>query len=97
MKGYMDVKSFFNLGARWGWSTSRSVRFTPGKEPVPSVQEDRWAPEPVWTGGENFVPGGIRSPDRPAHSMSLYELSYSGSKFYLYISYQLDALIIIYS
>jgi len=30
--------SFFNLGTRWsGWSTPRSGRFTPGKDPVPIV------------------------------------------------------------
>jgi hypothetical protein len=30
----------------------------------------------VWTGAENFAPTGIRSPDRPARSQSLYRLSY---------------------
>ena len=40
--------------------------FTPGKEPVPIVQEPVWAPGPVWTGAENLTPTGIRSPDRPA-------------------------------
>ena len=29
-----------------------------------------------WTGAENLAPTGIRSPDRPAHSESLYGLSY---------------------
>jgi hypothetical protein len=32
---------------------------------------------PVWTGAENLVPTGIRSPDRPARRHSLYRLSYS--------------------
>jgi hypothetical protein len=27
-------------------------------------------PGPVWTGAKNFVPTGIRSPDRPARSQS---------------------------
>ena len=49
--------------------------FTPGKGTVPIVQEDGWAPGPVWTGG-NSRPTGIRSPDRPARSQSLYQLSY---------------------
>jgi len=35
-------------------------------------------PGPVWTGAENLVPTGIRSPDRPARSESLYRLSYPG-------------------
>jgi hypothetical protein len=30
--------------------------FTPGKDPVPIVQEAGWAPESVWTGAENFAP-----------------------------------------
>ena len=50
--------------------------FTPGKDPVPIVQEAGWAPGPVWRGGKSR-PTGIRSPDRPARSQSLYRLSYS--------------------
>ena len=53
--------------------------FTPGKDPVPIVQEAGWAPEPVWTGAENLAQTGIRSPDLPARSESLYRLSYRGS------------------
>jgi hypothetical protein len=49
---------------------------TPGKDPVPIVQEAGWAPGPVWTGAGNLAPTGIRSPDRPARSHSLYRLSY---------------------
>jgi hypothetical protein len=49
---------------------------TPRKELVPTVQETGWAPEPVWTGAENLAPTGIRSPDHPACSQSLYRLSY---------------------
>jgi hypothetical protein len=48
----------------------------PGKDPVPIVQEAGWAPGPVWAGAENLAPAGIRSPDRPARSKSLYRLSY---------------------
>jgi len=32
--------------------------FTPGKDPVPIVQEAGWAPGPVWTGAENLTPTG---------------------------------------
>ena len=46
--------------------------FIPGKDPVPIVQEAGWAPEPVWIGAEKLAPAGIRSPDLPAHSESLY-------------------------
>jgi hypothetical protein len=33
--------------------------FTPGKDPVPIVQEAGLALEPVWTGVENFVQPGF--------------------------------------
>ena len=52
--------------------------FTTGKDPVPIVQEAGWAPGPVWMGAEYLAPTGIRSPDRPARSESLYRLSYRG-------------------
>ena len=56
---------------RWGVSITPRPLFTPGKDPVPIVQEAGWAPGPVWTGEENLAPTGIRSPDRPARSQSL--------------------------
>ena len=52
--------------------------FTTGKDSVPIVQEVGWAPGPVWKGAENVASTGIRSPDRPARSYSLYRLRYSG-------------------
>ena len=48
----------------------------PGKDPVPIAQEAGWAPGPVWTVAENLAPTGIRSPDRPARSQSLYQPRY---------------------
>ena len=59
-------------------SAPRPGRFAPGKDPVPIVQEARWAPGPVGTGAENLASTGIRSPDRTARSESLYRLSYPG-------------------
>jgi hypothetical protein len=53
--------------------------FTSTKDPVPILQEAGWAPGPVWIGAENLAPTGIRSPDLPAHSESLYRLRYPGS------------------
>jgi hypothetical protein len=47
---------------------SRPGRFTPGKDPVPIVQEAGWAPGPVWTGAENLASTGIRPQVRPARS-----------------------------
>jgi hypothetical protein len=46
------------------------------RDPVPIVQEAGWSPRPVWTDAENFVPTGIRSPNRPNRSESLYRLRY---------------------
>jgi hypothetical protein len=51
-----------------GWSASYPGRFTPGKGPVPIVQEAGWDPGPVWTCSKNLAPTGIRSPNRPASS-----------------------------
>ena len=42
-----------------GWSTPSPGRFTPGKDPVPIVQEAGWAPGPVWTCAENLAPPGL--------------------------------------
>jgi hypothetical protein len=50
----------------------------PEKTPVPIVQKAGWTPGPVWTGAENLSPNGIRAPDRPARSESLYWLTYPG-------------------
>jgi len=65
-------------GTRRGWGVSVTPRplFTPEEDQVPILQETGWAPGPVWTGTENLAPTGIRSPDRPARSQSLYRLSY---------------------
>jgi len=32
---------------------------TPGKDPIPIVQEAGWASGPVWTGVENLAPPGF--------------------------------------
>jgi hypothetical protein len=54
---------FLDLDARrGGWSAPCPGRFTPGKDPVPIVQEAGWAPGPVWTSAKNLAPTGIRSP-----------------------------------
>jgi len=68
---------FLDRGTRRGWVVSSTARlhFTPGKDPVPIVQEAGWAPGPVWT-GEISRPHRDSIPDRPARSQSLYRLSY---------------------
>ena len=69
---------FHDLGTRRGWVVSSTPRshFTPGKDPVPILQEAGWAPGPVWSGGKSR-PHRDSIPDRPARSQSLYRLSYS--------------------
>ena len=52
------------------------------KDPVPIVQEAGWAPGPVRIGAENLAPNRIRSPDLPASSQSLYQLSYRAHSQY---------------
>ena len=49
-----------------------------GKDPVPIVKEAGWAPGLGWIVAENLAPTGIRSPDLPARSESLYRLRYPG-------------------
>ena len=61
--------SFFNFVASWEWVVKPNPgRFSLGKDSVPIVQEAGWNPGPVWTGGKNLAPTGIRSPDPPARS-----------------------------
>jgi len=69
---------FHDHGTRrkWGVSVTPRPLFIPGKDTVPIVQEAGWAPGPVWTGAENLAPTGIRSPDHPGRSQSLYRLRY---------------------
>jgi len=52
---------FLNHGTRKGLAVSVTSRplFTAGKDPVPIVQENGWAPGPVWTGAEIVAPPGF--------------------------------------
>ena len=59
-----------------GASVTPRPFFTPRKDPVPIVQEGGWVPRPIWTSAENLAPTGIRYPDRPVRSQSLYRLRY---------------------
>jgi len=52
--------------------------FTPGKDPVPILQEAGWATGPICIHAENLAPIGIRSPDLPARSELLHRLRYPG-------------------
>jgi len=68
---------FHDRDTRRGWVVSSTPRphFTPGKVPVPIVQEAGWAPGTLWTSGKS-LPYRNSIPDRPARSQSLYRLSY---------------------
>ena len=70
---------FHDRGTRRRWVVSSTPRphFTPGKDPVPIVQDAGWAQGPVWTGGKSR-PYRNSIPDRPTRSQSLYWLSYTG-------------------
>ena len=41
-----------------GWVVKATIRplFTPGKNPVPILQEAGWVPGQVWTDAENIAP-----------------------------------------
>jgi hypothetical protein len=65
-------------GSRRGRGINITLRpiFNHVKDPVPIAQEAGWVAGPVWTDAENLSPTGIRCPDRPTRSQSLYLLRY---------------------
>jgi hypothetical protein len=74
----VQLYSISDLGTR-RWrevSVTLQLHLAPKKDPVPIVQEARWASELVWTGAEDLFPTGIWSPDCPARRQSLYWLSF---------------------
>ena len=73
---------FHDRGTRRGWVVSSTSRpsFTPGKGPVPIVQEAGWAPGPVWP-GENLAPPGFDPRTVQSVAQSLYRLSYPARCF----------------
>ena len=72
-------------GTRRGWvvSSTPCPHFTPGKDPVPILQEAGWGPGPIWTGGISR-PHWDSILDRPARSQSLYRLSYPAQTWSYY-------------
>jgi len=61
-------------------SSTPRPHFTPGKDPVPIVQEAEWAPGPVWTGGKSR-PHRDSIPDRPARSSVAIPTELPGPNF----------------
>jgi len=74
---------FHDRGTRRVWVVRSTHRpqFTPGKVPVPILQEAGWAPRPVWTGEKSRHHRDSIS-DHPARSQSLYRLSYTTNPAY---------------
>ena len=72
-----------STGRGWVVSSTPWPYFTSGEDQVPIEQEAGWAPGPTRTGVKSR-PTRIRSPDRPARSQSLYQLSYP-AHYLLYI------------
>ena len=68
-------------GRWWVVSSTPRPHFTPGKDPVPVLQEAGWAPGPIWTGRKSR-PHRDKIPNRPARSQSLYWLSYRAHKLW---------------
>jgi len=60
---------FHDRGTRREWVVSSTLRphFTPGKDPVPILQEAGWARGPVWRGGKSR-PHRDSIPDPPARN-----------------------------
>ena len=56
----------------WVVKTTPRLLYARERDPVPIVQENEWATGPVWTSAESLAPTGVRFPDRPARSESLY-------------------------
>ena len=69
---------FHDRDTRRGCVVSSTPRphFIPGKDTVSILQEAGWVAGPVWTGGKSR-PHQDSISDRPAHSQSLYRLSYT--------------------
>jgi len=68
---------FYDYGTKreWGVSVTPWALFTPGKDPLPIVQEAGWSPGPVWTSAKNLTPPPGFDPC-PARSQSLYQMRY---------------------
>jgi len=68
-------------GGEWSASTPRP-HFTPGKDPVPIVQEAGWAPGPFWTGGKSRSHrDSIR--DHPVRSLVAILTELPGPHYYI--------------
>jgi len=78
------------FGTKWGWGCQphAPAALTPGKDPVPILQEAGWTPGSVWTGGKSR-PHRDSIPDRPTCSQSLYRLSYPAHAYIMLNTYSI--------
>ena len=82
-KRYRFTLSLASAQDGGGWSTPRPGRFTPRKDPVPTVQEAGQAPGTIWSCVENLAPHwdsipGPTSPQRVAIPTELSRPFHSG-------------------
>ena len=68
-------------------SSTPRPHFTPGKDPVPILQEAGWAPRPVWTGGKSR-PHWDSIPDRLARSSVAIPTELPGPRISLSICFK---------
>ena len=78
-------------------SSTPLPHFTPGKDPVPILQEAGWAPGPIWTGGKSR-PHRDSIPDRPGRSSVATPTELPGPhiKYTIKIKFTCDVLYIEY-
>ena len=72
---YSSTRSLISVQDGVGGQSHAPAALPPGKTRYPEYRREvGWASGPVWNGAENLAPDGIRSPDRPGCSESLYRL-----------------------
>ena len=73
--------SISNLGAGRGLVVNLTPRpfYARERDPVPIVQESGWVSGPIWMQEKNLAPppNGVRTPQHPDQSETLYRLCYS--------------------
>ena len=76
-RGHEDFTVSLTSVVDGGWVFNATPRPLCFRERPGTLCIGGWVgPGPVWTGAENLVSTGIRSPDSPARRKSLYRLSY---------------------
>ena len=74
-------------------SSTPRPHFTPGKDPLPNLQEAGWAPGPVWTGGKSR-PHRDSIPDRPARRLVAIPTELPGPQFLMLYLIKLQSRVI---